>query len=100
MESHEVVPNALRNQPRVRSTVLPVNDRFDGAFAKLFIGKDSGFKDFNRRPAFNPSATGQFAKPQFKTPQYVANPTPPPQEEEKKSGLFGALNSVFKKPNE
>ena len=77
-----------------------VSDKALEELAKLFIGKDSGFKDFNRRPAFNPSATGQFAKPQFKTPQYVANPAPPPQEEEKKSGLFGAIKSVFKKPNE
>ena len=68
--------------------------------AKLFIGKDSSFNDFNRRPAFNASATGQFVRPQIKAPQYVANPAPATQEEEKKSGLFGALKSVFRKPNE
>ena len=77
-----------------------VDDKTLEELAKLFIGKESNFKNFNRRPAINPSATGQFARPQFKTPQYVANPVPPPQEEEKKSGLFGALKSVFKKPSE
>ena len=77
-----------------------VTDKTLEELAKLFIGKDSNFKDFNRRPAFNPSATGQFTRPQMKAPQYVANPAPLPQEEEKKSGLFGALKSVFKKPNE
>ena len=69
--------------------------------AKLFIGKDSNFKNYNRRPAFNPSSTGQFARTQPKTPQYVANPAPPArEEEEKKGGLFGSLKSVFKKPPE
>ena len=77
-----------------------VTDKTLEELAKLFIGKESNFKDFNRRPAFNPSATGQFTRPQMKAPQYVANPAPPAQEEEKKSGLFGALKSVFKKPNE
>ena len=84
-------------------TVEPdnVSDKALEELAKLFIGKDSNFKEFNRRPpAFNPSATGQFARPQMKTPQYVANPAPAVEEEEKKSGLFGALKSVFKKPNE
>ena len=72
----------------------------DLELAKLFIGKDSNFKDFNRRPAFNPSATGQFMRPQSKVPQYVVSAAPPPEDEEKKSGLFGALKSVFKKPAE
>lgn len=77
-----------------------VTDKALEELAKLFIGKESNFKDLNRRPAFNPSATGQFARPQMKVPQYLADPAPPAQEEEKKSGLFGALKSVFKKPSE
>ena len=77
-----------------------VTDKSLEELAKLFIGKDSNFKDFNRRPAFNPSATGQFMRPQSKVPQYVVSPAPPPEDEEKKSGLFGALKSVFKKPAE
>ena len=77
-----------------------VTDKALEELAKLFIGKDSNFKDLNRRPAFNASATGQFTRPQLKVPQYAVNPAPPAQEEEKKSGLFGALKSVFKKPNE
>ena len=77
-----------------------VTDKALEELAKLFIGKDSSFKDFNRRPAFNASATGQFVRPQIKAPQYAANPAPPTPEEEKKSGLFGALKSVFKKPSE
>ena len=83
-------------------TVEPdaVNDKALEELAKLFIGKDSNFKDLNRRPAFNPSSTGQFAKANLKVPQYVANPKAPVQEEEKKSGLFGAFKSVFKKPDE
>ena len=78
-----------------------VNDQSLEELAKMFIGKESNFKNFNRRPAFNPSATGQFARTQPKTPQYVANPVPEPrEEEEKKGGLFGSLKSVFKKPPE
>lgn len=77
-----------------------VTDKSLEELAKLFIGKDSDFKDFNRRPAFNPSATGQFMRPQSKVPQYVVSPAPPSEDEEKKSGLFGALKSVFKKPAE
>ncbi|MBL8522322.1 MAG: hypothetical protein JNN20_01400 [Betaproteobacteria bacterium] len=77
-----------------------VNDQSLEDLAKLFIGKDSNFKNYNRRPAFNPSATGQFAKTQPKVPQYMANPVPEREEEEKKSGLFGSLKSVFKKPSE
>ncbi|MCY7389322.1 MAG: hypothetical protein LH481_14920 [Burkholderiales bacterium] len=77
-----------------------VTDKALEELAKLFIGKDSNFKDLNRRPASSGNATGQFVRPQMKVPQYAANPTPPAQEEEKKSGLFGALKSVFKKPNE
>jgi hypothetical protein len=77
-----------------------VNDQSLEDLAKLFIGKESNFKTYNRRPAFNPSATGQFAKTQPKIPQYMPNPVPEPEEEEKKSGLFGSLKSVFKKPSE
>ena len=79
-----------------------VNDQSLEELAKLFIGKDSNFKNFNRRPAFNPSSTGQFARTQPKSPLYVPNPTAEPreEEEEKKSGLFGSLKSVFKKPPE
>ena len=79
-----------------------VNDKALEELAKLFIGKDSNFKDFNRRPGLNPNAgaTAHAARPQVKTPQYVAAPPPAPVEEEKKSGLFGAFKSVFKKPSE
>jgi hypothetical protein len=77
-----------------------VNDKALEELAKLFIGKESNFKDLNRRPAFSGSATGQFVRPQMKVPQYATSPAPPPPAEEKKSGLFGALKSVFKKPNE
>lgn len=78
-----------------------VTDQSLEDLAKLFIGKESNFKNYNRRPAFNPSATGQFAKTQPKVPQYMPNPVPEPaEEEEKKGGLFGSLKSVFKKPSE
>ena len=77
-----------------------ITDKALEELAKLFIGKDSSFKDLNRRPAFSGSATGQFVRPQMKVPQYAVNPDAPVQEVEKKSGLFGALKSVFKKPNE
>ena len=77
-----------------------VSDKALEELAKLFIGKDSNFKDLNRRPAASGTASGQFARPQVKMPAYVTNPAPQPPEEEKKSGLFGALKSVFKKPNE
>lgn len=78
-----------------------VNDQSLEELAKMFIGKESNFKTFNRRPAFNPSSTGQFSRTQPKTPQYVANPAPPArEEEEKKGGLFGSIKSVFKKPPE
>ena len=77
-----------------------VNDKALEELAKLFIGKESNFKDFNRRPTANVAATAAGAKPQTKAPQYVANPVPPPVEEEHKSGFFGALKSVFKKPGE
>ncbi len=77
-----------------------VTDKSLEELAKLFIGKDSNFKDFNRRPAFNPGATGQSLRPQPKAPQYVVSPAPSPEDEEKKSGLFGALKSVFRKPTE
>jgi len=78
-----------------------VNDQSLEELATLLIGKDSNFKNYNRRPAANPNATGQFARTQPRAPQYVANPVPPPrEEEEKKSGLFGSIKSVFKKPQE
>ena len=77
-----------------------VTDKSLEELAKLFIGKDSNFKDFNRRPAFQQGATGQYLRPQPKAPQYVVSAAPPPEDEEKKSGLFGALKSVFKKPVE
>lgn len=79
-----------------------VDDKALEELAKHFIGKESNFKDFNRRPAAASSTGVQATKPQVKTPQYVANPAPPPSapEDEKKSGLFGAIKSVFKKPNE
>jgi hypothetical protein len=77
-----------------------VTDKALEELAKLFIGKESNFKDFNRRPTVNASTTGQSVRPQVKASLYVANPEPPPAEEEKKSGLFGALKSVFKKTNE
>ena len=68
--------------------------------AKLFIGKESNFKELNRRPSASGSASGQFARPQMKTPQY-ANTSAEPEveaEKEKKTGLFGALKSVLTKP--
>ena len=77
-----------------------VTDKALEELAKLFIGKDSNFKDLNRRPAASGSASGQFARPQMKMPAYGTTPASPPPEQEKKSGLFGALKSVFKKPNE
>ena len=77
-----------------------VTDKALEELAKLFIGKDSNFKDLNRRPSASGSASGQFARPQVKMPAYLTNPASPPPEEEKKSGLFGALKSVFKKQNE
>lgn len=86
-----------------------VNDQSLEELAKLFIGKDSNFKNFNRRPAFNASATGQFQRPNLKVPQYVVEPPKPePPEPEKKGGLFGSIKSAlttdltkgFKKPPE
>lgn len=77
-----------------------VNDQSLEELAKLFIGKESAFKNFNRRPAFNPSSTGQFARTQPKAPVYMPNPVPEPREEEEKKGLFGSIKSVFKKPSE
>ena len=77
-----------------------VSDKALEELAKLLIGKESNFKDFNRRPTVNASTTGQSVRPQVKASLYVANPEPPPAEAEKKSGLLGALKSVFKKTNE
>ena len=77
-----------------------VTDKALEELAKLFIGKDSNFKDFNRRPSFSGSATGQFVRNESKLPHYATKPAPTSQGEEKKSGLFGALKSVFKKPAE
>jgi hypothetical protein len=84
-----------------------VNDQSLEDLAKLFIGKESNFKNYNRRPPTNLSATGQYTRPQFKVPQYAVEPPPPP-EPEKKQGLFGSLKSalktdiskVLKKPSE
>ena len=78
-----------------------VNDHTLEELAKLFIGKESNFKSFNRRPAFNPTSTGQLGRTQPKSSQYPANAGKGPnEEEEKKGGLFGSLKSVFKKPSE
>jgi hypothetical protein len=76
-----------------------VTDESLEELAKLFIGKESRFKEYNRRPSAIGTATGQFTRSELKIPQYVSAPEPP-EEEEKKSKLFGALKSVFKKPNE
>jgi len=76
-----------------------VTDQALEELAKLLIGKDSDFRAFNRRPqSVAPTTTGQFARSNAKNSQYVANPVPTP-EEEKKTGLFGSLKSVFKKPD-
>jgi hypothetical protein len=69
-------------------------------FAKLLIGKDSNFSQYNRRPTFNPQTTGQFNRTGsgVKVPQYAAEPVqPPPEEREEKKGLLGSLKSVFKR---
>jgi hypothetical protein len=67
-------------------------------FAKLLIGKDSTFNQYNRRPAFNPQATGQLNRSStVKVPQYAASPPEPAPVEEKKGGLLGSLKSVFKR---
>ncbi len=76
-----------------------VNDQALEDLARMFIGKDSNFKNYNRRPAVNLSATGQYQRPNLKVPQYAVAPEPAP-EPEKKSGLFGSIKSVFKKPSE
>lgn len=80
-----------------------VNDHTLEELAKLFMGKESNFKNFNRRAAFNPTSTGQMGRTPAptKAKQYVANAAPSArEEEEKKGGLFGSLKSVFKKPSE
>jgi hypothetical protein len=75
-----------------------VTDQALEDLARLFIGKESNFKSYNRRPQPNPSATGQFRRPDLKNPQYVVLPDPKPApEEEKKGGLFGSIKSAFKK---
>lgn len=76
-----------------------INDQALEDLARMFIGKDSNFKNYNRRPAANLSATGQYQRPSLKVPQYAVAPTPEP-EPEKKAGLFGSIKSVFKKPSE
>jgi hypothetical protein len=91
-------------------TVEPdsVNDQALEELAKMFIGKESNFKVFNRRPAFNASATGQFQRPNLKVPQYAVEPPKAAPEPEKKGGLFGSIKSAltsdltkgFKKPPE
>ncbi len=85
-----------------------VSDQSLEELAKLLIGKESNFRIFNRRPGASsgsspaaaavPVATGQFAKTVAKNAQYVADPGPA-SAEEKKTGLFGSLKSVFKKPD-
>ena len=80
-----------------------VSDQSLEELAKLLIGKESSFRVFNRRPASAtpasvPSATGQFAKTAAKNAHYVADPGPEALAE-KKTGLFGSLKSVFKKPD-
>lgn len=75
-----------------------VTDQALEELAKLLIGKESNFKVFNRRPTFNASATGQFARTNPKSAQYAGS-VPAEEEEEKKSGLFSSLKSVFKKPD-
>ncbi|MBL0122620.1 MAG: hypothetical protein IPP88_07750 [Betaproteobacteria bacterium] len=78
-----------------------VTDKALEELAKLFIGKESNFKDLNRRPAFNPNATGQFTRTQPKrTAIRVQSHARRAKKTRRKSGLFGALKSVFKKPNE
>ncbi len=76
-----------------------VNDQSLEDLARLFIGKESNFKNYNRKPAANLSATGQYRRPDLKNPTYAVMPETkqqPPQEEEKK-GLFGSIKSAFKK---
>ena len=79
-----------------------VTDKALEELAKLFIGKESNFKELNRRPSTSGSVSGQFARPQMKTPQYANTPAEPEveaeKEKEKKTGLFGALKSVLTKP--
>ena len=79
-----------------------INDHTLEELAKLFIGKESNFKNFNRRPAFSPTSTGQLGRTQPKPAIYPTSPAAPGvrEEEEKKGGLFGSLKSVFKKPSE
>ena len=78
-----------------------ITDKALEELAKLLIGKESNFKELNRRPSSSGSATGQFQRQPLKVPQY-ANTAPQVEEEEKKdekkSGLFGTLKSVFTKP--
>jgi hypothetical protein len=76
-----------------------VTDQALEELAKLFIGKESNFKAFNRRPPPGLSATGSFRAQPKMAPQYVIEPEPAKEEEtEKKSGLFGSIKSVLKKP--
>ena len=77
-----------------------VTDKALEELAKLFIGKDSNFKELNRRPANTGNATGQFARQPLKVPQYANTPGEPEKEDEKekKTGLFGTLKSVLTKP--
>ncbi|MBI3714767.1 MAG: hypothetical protein HY255_02100 [Betaproteobacteria bacterium] len=68
--------------------------------AKLFIGKDSQFKEYNRRPSQTGAATGAFRAQPKMAPQYVVTPDPAKgkEEEQKKSGLLGSIKSVLNKP--
>ncbi|HEX4859125.1 MAG TPA: hypothetical protein VFV17_08900 [Usitatibacteraceae bacterium] len=72
-----------------------VNDQSLEDLARLFIGKDSNFKSYNRRPTANLSATGQIKRPDLKNPQYAVLPEKAPEEEPKKAGLFGSIKSAF-----
>jgi hypothetical protein len=77
-----------------------VTDKALEELAKLFIGKESTFKELNRRLTSSVSATGQFPRQPVKVPQYAVAPAEPDKEveKEKKTGLFGALKSVLTKP--
>jgi hypothetical protein len=65
--------------------------------AKLLIGKESSFSQYNRRPTFNAQATGQLNRGNtMKVPTYAAEP-PAPEPADEKKGLLGSLKSVFKR---
>ncbi len=76
-----------------------VNDQSLEDLARLFIGKESNFKSYNRKPTANLSATGQYRRPDLKNQSYAVMPEnkPPQEPEEEKKGLFGSIKSAFKK---